>query len=73
MNGSVEHLGKKLRTYADEYYQNGEKVFYKRMGKKGCRGPGMVIGQEGKIVLGRHGAAYYRCHPCHLETAYCED
>ena len=25
-----------------------------------------MIGEEGKIVLVRHGTAYYRCHPCHL-------
>ena len=36
---------------------------------KGWKGPAKVIGQEGKIVLIRHGTAYYRCHPCQLMKA----
>ena len=47
-------------------FVNGEKVFYKRKNFKGWKGPAMVIGQEGKIVLVRHGTAYYRCHLWHL-------
>ena len=54
------------RTFSDTVFMNGEKVFYKRKNFKGWKGPAMVIGQEGKIVLIRHGTAYYRCHPCHL-------
>ena len=59
-------LRQKTRTYADESFSNDEKVFYKRRSWKGWRGPGTVIGQEGKIVLIRHGSFYYRCHPCHI-------
>ena len=59
-------LRRKVRTYSDYRYEKGEKVFYKRKGYKGWKGPATVIGEEGKIVLIRHGSAYYRCHPCHL-------
>ena len=59
-------LLRKVRSYSDGRYMNGEKVFYKRVGHKGWRGPATVIGEEGKIVLIRHGTAYYRAHPCHL-------
>ena len=62
-------LRHKIRTSSDEEYHNGEKVFYKRKNTKGWRGPAKVIGQEGKIVLVRHGTGYYRCHPCHLMKA----
>ena len=59
-------LRHKVRSFSDNRYENGEKVFYKHVGFKGWRGPVTVIGEEGKIVLVRHGTAYYRCHPCHL-------
>ena len=60
----------KVRSYSDNRFQKGEKVFYKRRGYKGWKGPATVIGEEGKIVLVRHGSAYYRCHPCHLMKVY---
>ena len=66
-------LRHKTRPYSSEEYHNGEKVFYKRQNTKGWRGPAKVIGQEGKIVLVRHGTAYYRCHPCHLMKAIAAD
>ena len=59
-------LRHKIRTYSDNHFENGEKVLYKRRNYKGWKGPATVIGEEGKIVLIRHGNAYYRCHPCHL-------
>ena len=34
--------------------------------EKRWRGPGTVLGKEGNFVLIRHGAQYYRCHPCQL-------
>ena len=56
----------KTRTYSDCVFQNGEKVFYRRKGFKGWKGPARVLGQEGKTVLLRHGTSYYRCDPCQL-------
>ena len=56
----------KVRSYADKHYEISQKVFYKRNGYKNWRGPGVVVGLEGKTVLVRHGSYYYRCHPCHI-------
>ena len=59
-------LRHQTRTYVDTSFENGEQVYYRRGQKKEWKGPAKVIGQEGKIVLVRHGVAYYRCHPCQL-------
>ena len=61
----------KVRSYADHRFENGEKVYYRRRKFKGWKGPATVIGEEGKVVLIRHGSAYYRCHPCHLMKKLC--
>ena len=55
-----------VRTYSEVQYENGDKVFYRREKLQGWRGPAMVFGQEGKVVLIRHGSSYHRCHPCNL-------
>ena len=62
-------LRSKTRTCYDTVYLNGDLVYYKRKGKKGWHGIAKVVGQEGKTVLIRHGSAYHRCHPCHLQKA----
>lgn len=48
----------------DQFYEPGDSVFYQRNGK--WNGPGKVIGQDGKVVLVRHGGMYVRVHPCRL-------
>ena len=60
-------LRHKVRTYANVKYSNGDKVYYKRKNFKGWKGPGVVLGQDGKFVLLRHGGAYYRVHPCQIQ------
>ncbi len=45
-------------------FETGEEVYYQRNGV--WRGPGKVIGQDGKIVFVRHGNVYVRVHPCRL-------
>ena len=55
-----------VRTYSEEVFEAGDKVFYRRRAFKGWKGPGIVLGKEGNFVLLRHGNAFYRCHPCHL-------
>ena len=41
---------------------NGELVYYKRDNSKEWKGPGSVIGQDGKVVLIRHGSSIVRVH-----------
>ena len=59
-------LNHKTRTFCEEVYEAGEKVFYKRRQYKGWRGPATVLGKDGNFVLIRQGSSFYRCHPCHL-------
>ena len=59
-------LRHKTRTYADENYEIGEKVFYRRKNFKGWKGPAVVLGKDEKFILIRHGGGHYRVHPCHL-------
>lgn len=46
--------------------QNGDEVFYKRVGSNEWLGPRIVIGRDGKQVLVRHGGVYVRVHVCRL-------
>ena len=41
-------------------FQPGQKVYYKRDGSQKWKGPGKVIGQDGKVVFVRHGNIYVR-------------
>ena len=59
-------LRHKVRSYADIAYEKGDKVYYRRKNYKGWKGPAIVLGQEGQLVLVRHGGAFYRVHSCHL-------
>ena len=45
-------------------------VVYKRQGEDKWRGPGNVIGRDGKQVLVRHGGIYVRVHACHLQNSH---
>ena len=62
-------LRHKTRTYSNVNYSLGDSVYYKRAGRKGWRGPARVVGLDNKVVCIRHGASFYRCHPCHLMKA----
>ena len=46
---------------------NGDSVYYKRANCDQWRGPGIVIGRDGKQVLVRHGGIYVRVHTCRLQ------
>ena len=59
-------LRSKVRSYSDETYESGMKVYYRRQNFRGWRGPATVLGCEGQFVLIRHGGAFYRVHPCQL-------
>ena len=58
-------LRHKIRA-SGEYYQEGDRVYYKRDDDNKWKGPGTVIGQDGKVVFVRHGSIYVRVHPCRL-------
>ena len=60
-------LRAKTRTYADEYYEPGEKIYYQRPSDRGKRGPATVLGVDGQLVLVRHGGQFMRIHPCQLQ------
>ena len=49
---------------------NGDIVYYKRKDDSQWRGPGTVIGKDGKQVLVRHGGIYVRVHSCRLQRGY---
>ena len=50
----------------DQIYETGDSVYYKRAGEEKWRGPGKVIGQDGKVIFVRHGSVYVRVSPCRL-------
>ncbi|VDI35391.1 Hypothetical predicted protein [Mytilus galloprovincialis] len=58
-------LRHKIRA-SGECFQHGDKVYYKRDDDNKWKGPGTVLGQDGKVVFVRHGSIYVRVHPCRL-------
>lgn len=48
----------------EENFVTGEKVFYKRDDSNRWRGPGKVIGQDGKVLFVRHGGQLVRVSTC---------
>ena len=55
-----------VRTSGEVDFVTGDKVYYKRMDSKEWKGPGVIIGKDGKQVLVKHGGIYVRVHPCRL-------
>ena len=51
-----------------EDLQNGDQVYYKRNNENQWRGPGIVIGRDGKQVLVKQGGTYVRAHTCRLQV-----
>ena len=58
-------LRHKVRV-AEESFQLGDKIFYKRNYDNRWRGPAKVIGQDGKIVYVGHGDQLVRVSTCRL-------
>ena len=52
-------LRSKMRTFATAF-ESGCRVYYNRDNSNKCEGPGIVIGQDRKIILIRHGSVYVR-------------
>lgn len=64
-----ERIRRALRTKvraAEQLYENGELVFYKREGKEKWLVPGKVMFQDGKVVFVRHGNVFVRVSPNRL-------
>ena len=59
-------LRHQTRTYGDVRYSVNDEVYFRRANDKKWRGPGTVIGTEGKQVLVKQGSGYIRVHPCNL-------
>lgn len=45
-----------------EFVNNGDFVYYKRENSNEWKGPGKVVGCDGKIILVKHGSNMYRVH-----------
>ena len=56
----------KTRDVYSKDIKNGDLVYYKRDDDKRWRGPGTVLGVDGKLVFVRHGGTYVRCHMCRV-------
>ena len=60
-------LNRKTRTYSNNVFCQGDKVYYWRNNQSECHGPGVVIGKDGQQVLVKHGGVYIRVHPCRIQ------
>ena len=66
---SSERIRRALRhnvRVSEVMFQPGERVFYKRDDSNRWRGPGKVIGQDGKVVFIRHGSQLVRVATCRI-------
>ena len=51
-----------IQKYNDVWYENGDKVYYKRKDSNKWLGPRFVIGQDNKQVMVKHGSNFKRVH-----------
>ena len=52
-------------------FENGDNVYYKRENSNKWKGPGKVIGQDGKVVIIKHGIYTVRAHSSRvIKTTY---
>ena len=61
-----ERIGRALRHLVrpSANFRVGDLVYYKGDNQKKWKGPGKVLGQDGKVILVCHGSTYIRVHPC---------
>ena len=60
-------LQRQTRTSTSKECANGDHVYYKRQGENEWRGPGLVLGIDGKQVMVRHGGKLVHVSPCSLQ------
>lgn len=58
-------LRAKVRA-AEQVYEHGDVVYYKRDGKERWLGPATVVFQDGKVIFVRHGGIFVRVSPNRL-------
>ena len=71
---SSEKISRALRAQTrqtDEQFSSGKSVFYKR--GDDWKGPGIVMGQDGVVVIIRHGGAVVRAHSMRVLRRQNED
>ena len=56
----------KIRVHRIEEAQVGDKVFYKKKGEEKWRGPGRIIGRDGKVVMIKQGALIREVNKIHI-------
>ena len=70
---SNERVRRALRTKvraAEQTFEKGDPVFYKREGKEKWLGPAHVLFQDGKVVFVRHGGIIIRVSPNRLTKIF---
>ena len=70
---SNERIRRALRgkvRAAEEIYERGDMVYYKREGKERWLGPATVVFQDGKVVFVRHGGVFVRVSPNRLNRIH---
>ena len=56
-----------VRVTDSQFFNMGDHVYYKRDADDKWRGPGVVVGIDGKQIFVKHGGAYIRVHVCRLQ------
>ena len=55
-------LSHKTRTYGDQVYEAGDKVYFTLPTVKGWKGPARVLGNDGYTILVKQGGSIHKCH-----------
>lgn len=60
-------LNRQTRSYSDQTFCSGDKVYFKRAASNQWSGPATVLGKDGQTYLLKHGGFHIRVHPCRLQ------
>ena len=73
---SSDRIKRALKSHifvSEAPFNNGEKVFYWKESQvkssRGWKGPAIIIGSEGKVIVVRHGSFIHRCHETKVRRA----